>query len=298
LDEATDEMIYDKEPIKRFLDALKLRDKTIALCMLSSSQDSGDVLALNLGYIRRQKDRKRFFFDNNRAKTGVQFRTFFSAEASNYLRRYIELERSDAGDDEPIFVTINSHANRMTTEAIGKNFANAARTAGFEWEDDEVNPFRGKRMRHIFRTACEHAGIGNLWLHIFMGHSLSTNEDYSEIPQAQLEKEYKKVEPYLTIYSSDEATGEIQKQLDLIEKEREEERKAREALRTKNDILEGRLVKMETTISEREKVVEALRENYENLSKQLDESIKELREEILNQRGIEGAKKDLEESKE
>jgi len=39
----------------------------------------------------------------DRRKTGEPFRTFFSAEATQFLRKYVETERSDTVDGDPLF---------------------------------------------------------------------------------------------------------------------------------------------------------------------------------------------------
>lgn len=80
-------IIKDYSQFRVFLGNLNsFRDQTIALCLLSTSQDSGDLLGLNVGFVRAQEGRERLFWEGERNKTGVEFRVFFSKEATQHLR--------------------------------------------------------------------------------------------------------------------------------------------------------------------------------------------------------------------
>ena len=184
--------------IKHFLSNLKLRDQAIFLAMLSSSHDSGDLFELNVGDIRKQEDRERFYWEDQRSKTEVRFKTFFSVEATAFIHQYIEQERRDAKDNEPLFITSNK--GRMKPYHLSALFRDVAKKIGVKLENGSQNPFRPKRLRHIFRTGMTHAHVDEGYINAFMGHRTSVSRDYLEKPLTILEAEYSKGEPFLTVY--------------------------------------------------------------------------------------------------
>jgi len=204
LDERTKTVSFNRELFQKFLSNLKLRDQAIALCMLSSSQDSIDLFKLNIGDFD-DKTNHRFFWQGTRAKTGVLFRTFFSKEATKYVKRYLEQERRGAKDEEPLFTQADG-VKRMEGRYLSMIFKAAAERMGIKAErvrDQCV--LRPKRMRHLFRTACDDlAGLQELFVNIFMGHKNDQGQDYSEISKSKLELEYMKVEPFLQVYGETE----------------------------------------------------------------------------------------------
>jgi len=208
----------DRGMVKQFLANLKLRDQTILLAMLSSSQDSGDLFSLNVGDIRKQKDRERFFWDGTRSKTGIRFKTFFTIEATEFIKRYIKQERRDANGNEPLFVTRgNGGENRMNSNHLSGVFRDAARRMGVELGNGFQNPFRPKRLRHIFRTACTHSHVDEGYINAFMGHKTSQSLQYLEKPVTILELEFSKAEPLLTVYGIGGTEGLEKIQTELSE---------------------------------------------------------------------------------
>jgi len=99
----------------------------------------------------------------------------------------------------------------MTANNLASIYRDAARRMGIKWEKGEHNPLRPKRMRHLFRTACDTAGITELYTNAFMGHKNNQGQDYSEVSRAKLELEYLHVEPFLTVY------GEVEEGLEIRE---------------------------------------------------------------------------------
>ena len=231
VDEKTRTIRFNRELMQQFLANLKLRDVTITLSLLSCSQDSGDFFKLNLGDIREQKGKSRIFWEGTRAKTGVLFRSFLSKEATRFIRKYIEQERKYAKDQDPIFVYPRYEKqkqpngkvmrvkveNRMTSTSLASIYRDAARKMGIKWEKGEHNPLRPKRMRHLFRTACDTAGIPELYTNAFMGHRNHMGQEYSELSKAKLELEYLRVEPFLTVYGQNEEALEIKEDVRKME---------------------------------------------------------------------------------
>lgn len=219
VDEKTRTIHFNREFMQQFLANLKLRDQTIILALLSSSQDSGDLFKLNIGDVKNQKN-GRIFWEGNRQKTGVLFRAFLSKQATRFIRKYIEQERKDARDNEPLFIstgfirekqkdgTIKTSTveKRMVQGSLSANCREAARKMGIKWENGEMSPLRPRRMRHLFRTACDIAGIDEIYKNAFMGHKNSQGQDYSELSRAVLELAYLRVEPFVSVFGDSESS--------------------------------------------------------------------------------------------
>lgn len=218
VDEKKRKIYFDREPMQQFLSNLKLRDQTITLALLSSGQDSGVLFSLNIGDIRGQQN-NRIFWEGKRDKTQILFRTFISKEATKFIRTYMKQERANAQEDEPLFVTSgnNGKYKRMTPELLSSVYRDAAKRMNIKWENGEQNPLRPKRMRHLFRTACDTAGVPELYTNAFMGHANSQGQDYSELSPAKLELEYLRVEPFLTVYGTVEENVEFKQQISKLE---------------------------------------------------------------------------------
>lgn len=190
--------------LQHFISNLNLRDMTIALCLLSSGADTSDLLALNMEFLRDGRGRMltspRIPWAGNRVKDGFPFMTFMSREATTYLKIYVEQERMDAGNDEPLFV--KDDGGRLTVHAVQESFRAAAEKMGYV-KSGEAHPFRPKRLRHLFRTACAHAHIDPGYTHSMMGHSTDISASYLEKGQGLFLKEYLRVETYLTVSGVD-----------------------------------------------------------------------------------------------
>ncbi len=218
-DEETEEFVFKNGTLQHFVQNLNFRDQTIALCLLSTGADAKDLLNLNVGFVKDMKgkicEKKRFFWHGTRAKTREPFRTFFSEEATEFLKRYVEQERAEAKDDEPLFVQPKREYNRRnpTTKemetitedarldnyALSVNFRKAAQKMGWT-EKGELSPFRPKRFRHLFRTACAIAEIDPDYTKAMMGHASDVSGGYLEKNPAIFKKVYLKVEPFLTVF--------------------------------------------------------------------------------------------------
>ena len=287
-DEEKHETYIDHEPLKTFLGNLSVRDQGVALAMLSSSRDSSDVLALNMKDFRKQEGSKRFYYEASREKTNEMFQSFFSAEATKKIWDYIKQERNLAGDNDPLFVytpkrTTNngSGPQRLDPNHLADNFRNAARKMGVIWTSDEQNPFRPKRLRHLFRTAADKAGLKELHIKIMMGHALTVGESYSE--PAEMEKEYSKVEPLLTVFGEGKNTQMLREDIDEIKKRNE-------------DLFQ--LLTMEKTwreedkrkFEDRLKTLESQSMIQKDLLEVMEARWKELEAEIENDREIEATK--------
>jgi integrase len=201
----TDEIEFKNGNLQQFIHNLNFRDQTIALCLLSSGADATDLLKLNVGFAKDGRgkiaDLKRFFWHGNRAKTGQPFKTFFSEEATEFLKRYVEQERAEAKDDEPLFPKTNDEP--LDAHVLSMNFREAAKKMGYT-QKDKASPFRPKRFRHLFRTACAIAHIDPGYTKAMMGHASDVSASYLEQDSSIFEKMYVRAEPFLTVFRNGE----------------------------------------------------------------------------------------------
>jgi len=280
VDEKTMTIRFNRERMQQFLVNLKLRDVATTLALLSSSQDSGDLFKLNVGDIREQKGKSRIFWEDNRGKTSVMFRAFISKEATKFIRKYIEQKRLGAKDDAPLFVYTRKGAEkRMTSNNLSSIYRDAARRTGIKWQNGEHNPLRPKRMRHLFRTACDTVGVAELYINAFMGHSNHQGQDYSELSKAKLELEYLRVEPFLTVY------GEVDESLEIKEDVKKLERRILDLNRTVDDLqhsLEGRVEEITRRLFEKwmDEEYSADQESLRELQKWRDDFTKRYKKEV------------------
>jgi integrase len=235
-------VVQEYTQLRYFLSNLSFRDQTVALCLLSSSQDVGDLLALNIDWVKLQSLKDRLYWTGTRTKTGEIFKTFFSKEATKYIRQYISQERSGAEGTEPIFVRTNG--GPLLVRNVSSTFKDVAKKMGID-NGEAQNPFRPKRLRSIFSTACYEAKIDDGARHIFMGHSGSVSENYRELPVANLEGIYAQVEPFLTVYAEDnsqeiaKSISKSQQALDLALDLREQNKKLQEDMEHLREVVEG-----------------------------------------------------------
>lgn len=302
VDEKTRKVKFKREQMEQFLANLKLRDVAITLALLSSSQDTIDLFKLNVGDIREQKSRSRFFWEGNRTKTGVLFRTFISKEATKFIWKYLEQERQDAGNEEPLFTfegfeqtklpsgkTLRKPigTKRMTGTNLSSIYRDVARRMGIKWENGEHNPLRPKRMRHLFRSASDAAGVKELYTNAFMGHKNSQGQDYSELTPAILELEYLKVEPFITVYGEVEESLVIKQDIQRLESRTVDLNKEIEGQKQTIEELSKSLVQKVEKIARHifPELLKEDREAIEELKKWREEFTRRYKEEVSESHG-------------
>lgn len=212
-DEETERSVFRNETLQHFFANLGFRDQTIALGMLSTGADAADLLKLDVGFVRGQKNERRLSWHGNREKDVEPFKTFFSEEATRFIRQYASQVRSGAKGKDPLFV--NSWGRCLNVHALDMAFKAAAVKMGCD--NDEGNPFRPKRFRHLFKTACTMAGIDPGFVNCFMGHKTDVSGSYLEKPRGLLIKEYVKVERYIIIFGRTSETVRLAEKTDVLE---------------------------------------------------------------------------------
>lgn len=235
LDMKTKKLDLNRTLFRRFLKELSARDEVIALCLISTGLDDGDLLKLTLGFVREQDPtHDRLFLSNFRLKTMESVKVFFSKEATKRLREYVRKERADGADDDFIFVTSMSErkkrfnikykkryanldydslpaATALTNLILATNFRHAAERMGIKLQKEKQSPLRPKRLRKVFRDACQAGRIGDDMANIFMGKADRSNKVYLGKSREELEIYYEMLEPFVTVFSEKINEDEILK---------------------------------------------------------------------------------------
>jgi integrase len=257
--EETDEIIFHNGTLQHFISNLNFRDQVIALSLLSTGADTADLLKLNVGFVKDGKGEiskvKRFLWHDNREKDGIEFKVYFSEEATQFLKRFVEQERAEAKDSEPLFV--KEDGQRLPAHALAMNFRLAAQKMGFT-VDEESNPFRPKRFRHLFRTACGNAHIDAGFTMAMMGHASDISGSYLEKSDGLFLKEYVRAEPFVTVFGVSkngltDLTEEVQRLADWkteAEHQITEKTEKINNLYSRNEELEAKMNGVESEITE------------------------------------------------
>lgn len=235
MDAKSKKLDLNRTLFRRFLKELSARDEVIALCLISTGLDDGDLLKLTLGFVREQDpSHERIFLSNYRLKTMESIKGFFSKEASKRLREYVRKERADGDDDDFIFVTSNTErkkqfkmkykreytnldydvlppATALSNETLATNFRKAAQRMGVKLQKAKQSPLRPKRLRKVFRDACQAGRIGDDMANIFMGKADHSKKVYLGKSREELEIYYEMLEPFVTVFSEKINEDEILK---------------------------------------------------------------------------------------
>ena len=183
--------VLNRTLIREFSSHLSFRDQCIHLCIMSSELDSNDILKLTVGDIRMQADNKRIYLNDIRNKTFMEYKDFFSIEATTRLRSYVRKERNNAPDEEPLFVTsLSARKNefakktgrqyrlgdelpkgiRLPADDVSSAFRRAQKAMQIPVQKGKQSPLRPKRWRKVFKTAASNAGLDRDIIKIMLGH--------------------------------------------------------------------------------------------------------------------------------
>ncbi len=221
----------DMDIFQPFFKRLRFRDQVICACHVSGGgHDLVDLLKLTVGQLRKDNhyssDKLNFLWAGNRQKTGKQFKVPFSSSATKLLKDYVKQERSEAKDDELVFLKKEDEKGRiLTSNAVSNNYKNALYQAlGITNGKKEFNPLRPKRFRHIFTTICtKRAPVLNIspnMIRLWQGHSPDVQDGYVENDWESILRDYRKVEPLFEVL--DVVKTDTDKEIDLLRKKNEE----------------------------------------------------------------------------
>ena len=208
--------------LKRLLEACddfqtRTRDKSLIMAIYQSGMDISTTLKLNM--FDWDKARK---FENGRVrmlylvrkKTNWRFRTFVGRDGVNFIESYLEERRMDGGIklSDPLFtqrvymsemkrsVWTNRRLDYQTIRVRMNRLALKAMLVSREELDmSTINPCGLHALRESFSKVGTAFGTNSNALDYFQGHETEYSGAYSNLPDVELYRVYKKLEPNLSV---------------------------------------------------------------------------------------------------
>lgn len=223
--------IPEKDDLQKVLAVCNPIERAIFLTGISGGLAASDITEIKLedfiqGY---DPDTEITKLSLTRVKTGVEFTTFLSPEASRAVQAYLafrnreiktgdvkrlaQLEKQRLVKGGYLFIkqnikksylmTKNERDRKLESYMIIKMYQSLADRAGITAQKGEWNLIRSHNMRKYFNTELNLAGCNVNIIEHLMGHSLGDVKDAYLIPSDEKLKEvYKQFAPYLVIEKS------------------------------------------------------------------------------------------------
>jgi len=163
-----------------------LRDVPLIGVLLETGIRAGELCRLNKGDVNLESSTIHVaaYGSNRKTKERIIPITVRTMDALNY---YMDMERSNAGDLEPLFLP--TRGERLTSDAVRSLFAELGTKA-------EIKHLHPHRLRHTFATQFLRNGGGELSLQEILGHSdLNMVKRYAQIAEADIAVAQKKFSP-------------------------------------------------------------------------------------------------------
>lgn len=246
---------FNNGKLQTFCNALSLDFRTVNIASLSSGGDIEDRLNDKVGLLIDEHGNLTqddyIFLEGRRHKPPYgKYRTFLGLEATKLYKDVIT-KRYGATDllkhkDE--YIHLNNRGDRIDLLAVQKANKRAALKIGIKITKNEQHPYRPKRFRRTFKTACGRARIPTACSKTFMGHKKDVHDNYDTMPMEDLLEEYNEVEDLITVYGYDykvrqqlkEETTENKRQIEELKMENSTQKQAIEnLLQLVNDLQES-----------------------------------------------------------
>jgi len=201
-----------REEVKRLVSACRLaRDKAIVLCLFQSGLRVSDLIKLNVGDVKPQIDAGKEIVTLHLVdeKEGNEFHTFFGHEAIEALKEYFRVREEGTKEVEGEELTYGSplfsgqRGGRLGKHGIEALFRTLAVNSGLvskeRLEECDQNPVRPHALRAAFSTQLRVGGVSDDFVDYMMGHKLPFDSAYFLARLDELEEQYKKAEPRISI---------------------------------------------------------------------------------------------------
>jgi len=229
--EEEDDFDLNRTLFQDFFNRLNPTYRAVAYALIGTGQDIGIILKRNVGFVRNQDYRhKRLSLNDNRSKTGEIIDGFYSIEATDAARSIVASDRQNTEDNDPLYASsiaqrkrefrkIHGHAfrsdgidvlppaERLENGSIEIAFRKAQKAMGIKLIKGQQGPLRPKRLRKIYRTAADLAGLGDDKSRQLMGQSTGNRSSgvYLETAREMQERTYMKVERKIWIFKEPES---------------------------------------------------------------------------------------------
>ncbi len=230
--------------IKLIANAKNLREKAIILCMATSGMAIREIIDLKVGEIE---------IDNEgigtirirREKSGVDYTTFISPEASAVLRTYWDERNRNSemkikSKDDFAFVTYGyqSKGKQLDPIVISQLFHTMGSQLGYENENGFVKS-RSHALRKYFASTLEDNGFPKPKIDFMMGHTVSSiDKAYFNRDPSKLKELYKLHLPYLTFEKTIEVRSLDTKDAKLLDELKKENEKLKHEVQGSKELKE------------------------------------------------------------
>ncbi len=167
------------------LDAVRtvLRDRALLELLYSSGMRISELVGLNISDVDIDGGTVRV-----RGKRGKERICLVGSHAAAALRDYMDLERSGAGRDEPVFT--GRTGARMTQRTVQRIVKKYTRSSGIAKDPTPHS------LRHSFATHLLDRGVDLRTIQELLGHSnLSTTQRYTSVSMERLMDAYDRAHP-------------------------------------------------------------------------------------------------------
>jgi integrase len=233
------QLIPDKELIRKALKVASIRDRAIILVGASSGLSAIDICNLTVKQFYKGLNSKTGIVTIHiaRQKTGFVFTTFFSPETSQSILTYLKTREKDTAtmddndlrsyqkvkitDNSPLFIlskklevyleTGLESDRALTAKNISNIYSEISKELGVESKTPGVyNILRSHNMRKYFTSALLNAGCDFNIIDHYLGHlNNETVNAYFKYQTSYLEKTYQKYRPYLLINEGDDVENSL-----------------------------------------------------------------------------------------
>jgi integrase len=224
----------EKADIQKALEFCDPLEKAIMLVGVSSGLASNEIINLKIRDFRSGVDEKTgvttlglWRGGLRREKTGVDFVSFLSTEATNAVKVYLEYRNRDSRAptarrkrqlekqrvttengylfilrqiDDSYVETKNEELRKLTDNAIQKLYRSISGKMKKDSKKGVYNPIRSHNMRKFFNSAMLNAGADSFFVEFLMGHAIDdTRAAYFRADAEKLKVQYLKYMHLLTI---------------------------------------------------------------------------------------------------
>lgn len=228
----------DKDDVVEMLKHVDIRNRAIILLMVSSGLSQADVLNMKVGDFKRgyDPDVEIATFHVRRIKTGNNFITFTTPEASRAIWDYINLRNQTTdpeyeknrirSDEDYLFTsknikktyldTLDDDDRRLSSSALMDTFRQLARKCGKETSKGGWSAVRAHNLRKLFFTLLLNHGCDQFVAEFWMGHTIDQLRlAYFEADPGKMREMYTRFIPFLSIEDTEVRTIETDEYKEL-----------------------------------------------------------------------------------
>lgn len=242
----------ERSEIKRVLKHTSVRGKAIILLISSSGTAANELTKLTIEDFHKGLDRESGIctFYIRREKTGGDYHTYCSPEASAAIQEYLNTRTDDLPWLFVGFIKEKNEIVQMTTNTVTGIFRRLARKTGNEGEHGFFNKIRSHNFRKFFKTTLTEAGAPRWAVEYQMGHVQELDARYSSPSGEKMRNTY--YAPYVNSLLIDTAEVIItpKEDLDTVRELQSEIKIIREKEKEK-DIAISELMKISLELKDR-----------------------------------------------